>query len=412
MHVWHMHHLDDFKPLFEFLARPKIPYGSYPKIHHDTNIPIPTLKTYRTHLLQDPNYLPYQNLGVTTIPTEEEQRFAETLRNDFIHMNKPLSLGDMQDMAVDLYSRLDANVVHRDSFSASYSWAVRFMRDYRFSLRCGHNGRRGVIDPTYVGKYIAKIRNARRKYSHDLIYNMDETCVHTSNAPRHTIGIVGSDSVPQGDNGIEKECFTSIATITYSGMVLPLWFFGKGQRESCTNCFPAEYELEQEIKLSYSTKGWTDATVMIQYLEWLHLQAGRRPCALVLDVFSAHRDKLVKETATRLNIELIYVPANGTSIYQPLDRKIFGIAKSRLLRMWEIARRQRRTCIVWNKKQAAIAMVQIMTDLNNSASVRNAWLKIPELESRRYDDFYFPAEDEPENEDVENWGVDYIGEEE
>lgn len=54
------------------------------------------------------------------------------------------------------------------------------------------------------------------------------------------------------------------------------------------------------------------------------------PCALVLDCYPAHRTQAVKDLARQLNIELIFVPANGIGNYQPLDRKLFGIVKSSL----------------------------------------------------------------------------------
>ena len=47
--------------------------------------------------------------------------------------------------------------------------------------------------------------------------------------------------------------------------------------------------------------------------------------ALVLDLFASHLDQAVKEHAKVLEIELIFVPDNGTGLYQFLHRKIFGI---------------------------------------------------------------------------------------
>lgn len=54
------------------------------------------------------------------------------------------------------------------------------------------------------------------------------------------------------------------------------------------------------------------------------------PCSLVLDCYSAHRTKEVKKYARDIGIELIFVPANGTGLFQSLDRRIFGIVKSKL----------------------------------------------------------------------------------
>ena len=49
-----------------------------------------------------------------------------------------------------------------------------------------------------------------------------------------------------------------------------------------------------------------------------------------MDCFKAHCTAAVRKFAKEHYIELIFVPANGTSEYQPLDRRIFGILKSKL----------------------------------------------------------------------------------
>lgn len=49
----------------------------------------------------------------------------------------------------------------------------------------------------------------------------------------------------------------------------------------------------------------------------------------------AHKTKAVLEKACDSNIQLIFVPANGTGKYQPLDRKIFGILKAKLKALTE-----------------------------------------------------------------------------
>jgi hypothetical protein len=47
-----------------------------------------------------------------------------------------------------------------------------------------------------------------------------------------------------------------------------------------------------------------------------------------MDLYKAHQS--VQELCQTLGIRVIFVPANGTGKYQPLDRKIFGIIKNRL----------------------------------------------------------------------------------
>ena len=70
---------------------------------------------------------------------------------------------------------------------------------------------------------------------------------------------------------------------------------------------------------------------MIKYLNHLHINySDTFPCALLLDCYRAHRTDDVKEEVRKLGIKLIYVPSNGTGKYQPLDRRIFWILKSKL----------------------------------------------------------------------------------
>jgi hypothetical protein len=65
-------------------------------------------------------------------------------------------------------------------------------------------------------------------------------------------------------------------------------------------------------------------------LEWLHWEiAGGCPCVLILDVYPAHRTEIVVNAAGERDIELLFVPADGTSEYQPLDHRIFGELNSR-----------------------------------------------------------------------------------
>ena len=87
----------------------------------------------------------------------------------------------------------------------------------------------------------------------------------------------------------------------------------------------------ETILLTKNTNGWTNEEVMIEYLDYFKKNiAGEGDCALVLDCLAAHRTPAVLNKAAELRINLIFVPANGTGYYQPLDRRIFGILKAKL----------------------------------------------------------------------------------
>ena len=82
--------------------------------------------------------------------------------------------------------------------------------------------------------------------------------------------------------------------------------------------------------MDHSKSGWCTVDVMQRYLNWISLVMNKEPFALVLDIYRTHITQDVKNLAAKLNIELVYVPANGTGTYQPLDRTIFGIVKQKL----------------------------------------------------------------------------------
>lgn len=108
---------------------------------------------------------------------------------------------------------------------------------------------------------------------------------------------------------------------------------------------------------------------------------GKKPFALVLDVFRAHKHPDVLKLAKKLQIELIFVPSCGIGIYQPLDRKIFGVVKSKL--------RSKPLKIDDNKQQFQKIHERIdqIWDEINGSTIKSAW-NIPDLKK------YFYADDD------------------
>lgn len=72
---------------------------------------------------------------------------------------------------------------------------------------------------------------------------------------------------------------------------------------------------------------------------------------MVPDVFSSHRNQEAKAKADELSIQLVFVPASGTSLNQPLYRRIYGPVKQRTRKEYEIARKRRREGNVWSIEQ-------------------------------------------------------------
>ena len=125
--------------------------------------------------------------------------------------------------------------------------------------------------------------------------------------------------------------------------------------------------------VTHSKNGWTTSSVIIKCFKWPK-KMDNNNFALILDVYKSNINKYVKREAKKLGIKLIFVPASGTSLFQPLDIKIFGIVKEKLIKM------EKENPIEMNKdrfKTIKNRMISTFKDLTNK-SIDEAW-KIPSL---------------------------------
>jgi hypothetical protein len=217
-----------------------------------------------------------------------------------------------------------------EEFVASAKWISCFLKRNDLSLRKPHHKRRGAVKPDHVDAFLRNLANVIKKHGPNRVFNMDETFVRLRSFSEYVIAETGQkDVIVEHDHAInEKAGTTFIATVSMDPQVeVPVACIAKGKTKRCENKYGITDETDDIC--FHSTSGWTIMSVMIQYLSWLHDRYGDG-FALVPDVYSAHRHELVKEYAAELKIDLIYVPANGTGDYQPLDRIIFGIAKQKI----------------------------------------------------------------------------------
>lgn len=222
------------------------------------------------------------------------------------------------------------NYFNMDSFGASRTWVFRFMKKYDYCYRKFHYARRGDIKPQAIEHYLHQLSEAIQYYGREKVLNMDETQVLLNNSPSTTIAKKGQKDVAINKSYVDPKIGTTyIATISMDPQRrFPLYAIAKGKSEVCQrkycNTDPTKCQMDN------SESGWDTVEVMENYLNWLSEEMQYKKFALVLDVYTTHIAERIKTYAQDLGIELIYVPANGTGIYQPLDRSIFGIVKKKL----------------------------------------------------------------------------------
>lgn len=217
-------------------------------------------------------------------------------------------------------------------FVASQSWAYKFVTDHGLRFRKAHYEHRGAVKTRMIDIYLSELAGAIAQYGPDKVINMDETFVRNRNIPSKILARKGQSDVKTLQEGKInlKEGTTYICTASMNPSIrLPFAIVAKGKTKVTERKYITA-EPNSDILL-HSKSGWTTGEVMIKYLNWLSKEVMKNEeFALVLDVYSSHREESVKLEAARLKIKLIYVPACGTGTFQPLDRKIFGPLKQML----------------------------------------------------------------------------------
>jgi len=214
------------------------------------------------------------------------------------------------------------------NFTASMSWVCGFMKRFDLVFKCAHYERRGAIEENWVDCFLTQVAKAIAHYGVDKVLNMDETHVMIDNFSNKVISHKGQKSITMYSNHCnETDGFTAIATCSAT-QKYPLIVVAKGKTDRCT----AKFKIGGNVHCNFfqSSNGWTNVSIMEQYLKWISFVMKAERFALIVDCFKAHINEKVKKLAENLGIELIIVPACGTGIYQPLDRKIFGIVKAKL----------------------------------------------------------------------------------
>lgn len=248
-----------------------------------------------------------------------------------------------------------------------------------------------------VDLFLTEIADAVLQYGDDRIVNMDETFVTTRNLCTRVIGLKAKETIKVTDEKLNiKEGTTFIGTVSMDpNNKIPLGVIAKGKTTRCEKKYGTE---NMDEFITHSNSGWMTPAVMKAYLNWLSKKMGNGPFVLILDVYRAHIEKSVRDHASKLGIKLIFVPACATGIYQPLDRRLYGIVKKQLIskdRKYEVASDHERWSTVLRE------MKEIWEELSEEA-IRSAWeipglddlKKIDDVQSDTSDEDWIPNENE------------------
>ncbi|XP_063215856.1 tigger transposable element-derived protein 6-like [Bacillus rossius redtenbacheri] len=248
-----------------------------------------------------------------------------------------------------------------DDFKCSNGWLQRFMQRHNLVFRsvCGESA---DVDNQKVEEWMEISKNTINQYSPRDIYNMDETGVFYNLLPDHTMAYRG-EPCHGGKRSKERITVALCCNADGSDKMKPL-VIGKFLKPRCfkgvTN-FPCQYEANQNA--------WMTSKIFRDWLLRLDRKMAirNRKILLLLDRCAAHSSESLKLE----NIQLVYLPANTTSILQPLDQGIINnlkkIYRKRLVQFlirrldakkpltkWNVLDAIRNICMAWDNIQPTV----------------------------------------------------------
>ena len=248
------------------------------------------------------------------------------------------------------------------------------MRRWNLSDRLPHIARRSRVDDESVAGFIQKIEMAKFQYADKEIINVDETSWRVLNGKLKVIARRGADEVKVAADFDTKKTVTIIAGCMMSGKKLPLTLLSKGKSPACETKYRDDQRLRKyiskDIFINHTESGWSTAEFARRYLSFIH-ERFENGCLLLWDVHASHRHESVKQAAQEHGICLSFIPAGQTAIWQPLDRRIFGIVKQKAkLRFQEVIIRKGLENV--DMIDAIVVLIEVWRSLSEQ-TIRKAW---------------------------------------
>lgn len=215
------------------------------------------------------------------------------------------------------------------SIDLTRSWANSFLLRMNFVKRKATKEARKVPSDfeEIKARYFDKISEIVRKYSipDQMIINWDQSGISVVPTSEWTLEEEGATQV--GVVGLEdKRQITALFASTMSGDLLPPQLIYEGK----TSLSHPKFNFPPEWNISHTPSHWSNSQSMIEYVEKViipYVEKMRQELLLpldqealvIFDVFKAHRNEQLYDLLKRNKIEFVFVPANCTSMLQPLD---------------------------------------------------------------------------------------------
>lgn len=202
------------------------------------------------------------------------------------------------------------------NFKASNGWLTSFKSRHGLKLRKLHGESFSSVDQTENG-FLDDLKAKILEYGSENVYNADETGIFYKLIPSKAI-------CKNLRNGYKllKDRISLLLCVNMTGTdkLKPL-VIGKYAKPRCFKNFSPQ----SIIDYTYSKRAWMTSQIFNKWLlDWdLLLEKSNKNILLVVDNCPSH-----KVTVSLKKIEILFIPPNRTSVYQPLDQGIIKCVKT------------------------------------------------------------------------------------
>lgn len=302
------------------------------EISEKSGIPYGVIQYWHSRWVSNPAYYPGEAIGQhrKIFTPEQETNIAQMIKEQFIDHHVVIHRKHLRKLLFNMWQSLDPETRSDkkcDHFMTC-TFIKRFCRRNKLSFRTMRTKKRSDIPIHEIKEFTKDCIEVFEEFAKDLIFNMDETAWNFVYKRGEVLAHRGVENVDAWLPDDFKKSFTVIATVTAVGGKLPPVFLATGKSYISIKQFEGMESEDDKYLLYHSGGGNSDDDSMKFYLDQVKKWSNGRNCALIMDRYSSHVSDSTTEYAANIGIRLVFVPTSGTEIYQPLDRKVFGILKS------------------------------------------------------------------------------------
>lgn len=209
----------------------------------------------------------------------------------------------------------------------SNGWLYGFQQRFHIQRRTIYGEAADV--PDNAQSNIEPIQQLLKKMDPRDIYNCDETGLFWRMVPDKSL----STKAVRGRKKDKSRVTAHFCCNADGSHLLPIWWIGSAKTPHAFR----SVHIENITHWRYNRKAWMTTQIMCEWLRWFDGNMHGRKVVLIMDNFSAHivaLNKLKEEGFILANTEVIFLPPNTTSVFQPLDQGIIRTWKTLWRRHW------------------------------------------------------------------------------